>query len=307
MYNLSNPSLSRRVRIVLDNRSRRSYLTQGVRDKLALVTMSTHQLSIAAFGSKQAQARPCDVVRVKIKARSQRELELDLFVVPHICDLLTAQPASTCFKEYSHLSHLNFADDSVDGAPREIDMLIGSDSYWSIVTGEILRGSGGPVAVNTRLGWVPSGPVELAGLTTVNLVFSHTLQVDSTKEDIDATLKAFWELESLGIKSEIDPVQDQHIREIAKVERDLSPTKRNVISLIGRIYDPLGFLTPITISFKIFMQELCKLGPRIGGYSTLEMEGSSGSVESLPSHRATQMLPQESSKRIDPVSIMWLL
>ena len=48
-------------------------------------------------------------------------------------------------------------------------------------------------------------------------------------------------------------------REIAKVARDLSPTKRNVISVIGRFYDPLGFLTPITICFKVFMQELCKL------------------------------------------------
>ena len=38
----------------------------------------------------------------------------------------------------------------------------------------------------------------------------------------------------------------------------LSPTKRNVISLIGRFYDPLGFLSPVTICFKVFMQELCK-------------------------------------------------
>ena len=36
-------------------------------------------------------------------------------------------------------------------------------------------------------------------------------------------------------------------REIAKSARELSPTKRNVISVIGRFYDPLGFLSPITI------------------------------------------------------------
>ena len=71
-------------------------------------------------------------MRVKIKTRSQGELELDFFVVPHICNALTAQPASTFFKEHSHFSHLNFADDSVDGAPREVDMLIGPDSHLSI-------------------------------------------------------------------------------------------------------------------------------------------------------------------------------
>ncbi|MCG8623726.1 MAG: hypothetical protein MJE68_17250, partial [Proteobacteria bacterium] len=38
----------------------------------------------------------------------------------------------------------------------------------------------------------------------------------------------------------------------------ISPTKRVVISLIGRIYDPIGFLSPITVCFKILMQKLCK-------------------------------------------------
>ena len=31
------------------------------------------------------------------------------------------------------------------------------------------------------------------------------------------------------------------------------------MSLIGQIYDPLGFLSPITVAFKIVMQEVCKL------------------------------------------------
>ena len=38
----------------------------------------------------------------------------------------------------------------------------------------------------------------------------------------------------------------------------MEPTKRNVISLIGRFYDPLGFLAPIVVRYKVFMQTLCK-------------------------------------------------
>ena len=38
----------------------------------------------------------------------------------------------------------------------------------------------------------------------------------------------------------------------------LQPTKRNVMSMIGRIYDPLGFLAPVTIKFKILFQQLCQ-------------------------------------------------
>jgi len=31
-----------------------------------------------------------------------------------------------------------------------------------------------------------------------------------------------------------------------------------VVSLIGRFYDPLGFLAPVTIKFKVFFQKLCR-------------------------------------------------
>ena len=38
----------------------------------------------------------------------------------------------------------------------------------------------------------------------------------------------------------------------------LVPTKRRVISLIGSFYDPLGFLSPVIIRFKVLVQELCR-------------------------------------------------
>ena len=46
--------------------------------------------------------------------------------------------------------------------------------------------------------------------------------------------------------------------ELAEQDRRLEPTKRNVISLIGRFYEPLGFLAPIMMRYKVFMQALCK-------------------------------------------------
>ena len=45
---------------------------------------------------------------------------------------------------------------------------------------------------------------------------------------------------------------------IANAAVMLNPTKRNVISLIGQFYDPLGFLPLVTVRLKVFMQELCK-------------------------------------------------
>ena len=44
---------------------------------------------------------------------------------------------------------------------------------------------------------------------------------------------------------------------VAKAADGLEPTKRNVVSVVGRFFDPLGFLSPIVIKFKIFFKELC--------------------------------------------------
>ena len=44
------------------------------------------------------------------------------------------------------------------------------------------------------------------------------------------------------------------IRELANM---WEPTKRNVVSIVGRFYDALGFLSPVIVRFKIFFQQLC--------------------------------------------------
>ena len=48
------------------------------------------------------------------------------------------------------------------------------------------------------------------------------------------------------------------ISELAQVAANLQPTKRNLVSLIGKFYDPLGFLTPVTVRFKILFQKMCR-------------------------------------------------
>ena len=35
-------------------------------------------------------------------------------------------------------------------------------------------------------------------------------------------------------------------------------TKKNIIGIAAKIYDPIGILSPLTICFKMFFQQLCK-------------------------------------------------
>ena len=45
---------------------------------------------------------------------------------------------------------------------------------------------------------------------------------------------------------------------VAEMALTIIPTKRTVISFIGRLYDPIGFMSHVTIRFKVLIQELCK-------------------------------------------------
>ena len=218
VYNPTDHSQRRRIRVVLDSGSQRSYLTERMKQDLRLEAVSTQLLSIATFGSKRAQAKPCDVVTLGILTRSGPDLKVNFFVVPHICDPLSVQPVSTCSEWDISLSNLDFADCCDGTEPLEVDLLIGSDVYWDIVTGEIVRGPDGLVAVNTRLGWVLSGPVQTTDVTSVNLTSSHALRTDDSTEMLDEKLQSFWELESLGIKLREDPVHEQFVEDIRMEE-----------------------------------------------------------------------------------------
>lgn len=91
--------------------------------------------------------------------------------VPLICEPLSGQNVTLASKKYQYLSNLDLADFGQSDSNLNVDILIGADYYWSLVTGRTKRGSG-PTAIETRLGWVLSG--RATGLTlkstSVNLL-----------------------------------------------------------------------------------------------------------------------------------------
>ena len=97
----------------------------------------------------------------------------------------------------------------------EIDVLIGADHYWRIVTETVVRGDSGPTVIETKLGWVLSRPFGGED-TTINVVSScstHALRVD-TCDDVEPGLKCFWELESLGILGKEPSIHEKFVQQI---------------------------------------------------------------------------------------------
>ena len=98
-------------------------------------------------------------------------------------------------------------------------MLIGADYYWSFFTGDIIKGDPyGPVALETNIGWVLSGPnvcSRLTGSCTVNLSSTHVLKIESTQmSDMKDDRQKFHDLETLGIKEYETSVYDKFSNDI---------------------------------------------------------------------------------------------
>ncbi|KRX20057.1 hypothetical protein T07_12726 [Trichinella nelsoni] len=119
-----------------------------------------------------------------------------------------------------------------------VHMLIGVDSYGRFFGEKILRGNPTePVAIERTLGWVVLGPMNPPSTSQYRF---HCAQKE---DDMEYTLKKFWELESIGIQQQEDKttqdaeapgvvrLPDNHAlgeRRLRSVERSLriDPTKQ---------------------------------------------------------------------------------
>lgn len=129
-----------------------------------------------------------DVVRLCVATDQGEDVELSAFVVPIICDPLQSQSIAEATHTYAHLKGLKLADYGSGEDNVEVDILVGSDQYWSLVSGRVVRGEHGPTAVKTKLGWVLSGPIP-EGMQVdrqqSNLVTTHVLK--SVVNPVDVT------------------------------------------------------------------------------------------------------------------------
>ena len=117
--------------------------------------------------------------------------------------------------QYDHLASLKLADETSGIEAATIEILVGSDQYWQLVTGEVMKGESGPTAMNTKLGWVLSGPIERS---TVSREPVTNLAANPLRDGagLDNEIKKFWELEALGIQPEEASVYEEFTNTISR-------------------------------------------------------------------------------------------
>ena len=232
---LSNPNSESDgivVRLIFDDGSQRSYLSQTAREKLNLETCGRAAMLINVFGQTAQQLETRDQVQFTVESlQDDFKITIDSYVVPEICrDRKYKKPDTT----NPYLQNIQLADNGNENEDMVIDLLIGGDHIWKFLLSEEIRGEEngeGPVATNTRVGWVLSGPVKIESkhtLASVNFVATHVLKVDANpinssleqnvpveSFDLKDSVQRLWDIESIGIRDSEESVYDSFIENIS--------------------------------------------------------------------------------------------
>ena len=215
------------ARVLFDSGSQRSYVKSNLKEQLALPTLRKEKLIIKTFGNENEELRECDIVQLCLRPLHDKlSIYLTAYSIQVSCSQICDQPVKFAAEKYEHLQGLQSTDNTVSESDLEITILIGSDQIWNYINGSTIRGQSGPIALESKLGYILSGPVENVPRrindSSVNLEVTHILKAIATVEasdtlcaqTVDSKTKEFFDLETIGIKPNKTSVYDHFLDSI---------------------------------------------------------------------------------------------
>ena len=96
------------IRVLFDNGSQRSYITDSLRSRLQLKSLNTEKLNLNTFGESKFKKQSCDVVNLQLrKLEHDDPITISALTFPVICSPLPAKG----YTSYAHLDGLELADE----------------------------------------------------------------------------------------------------------------------------------------------------------------------------------------------------
>ena len=113
------------------------------------------------------------MVKLTLLGTDGTSIEMQAITFPKICSPVTAR---IDVAQFTKLQDFELADYDPNGSSGKIDVLIGSDYYWDVVSGDVVREGTGPVVIRSIFGWLLSGLIKCRR-NVQNLIISNlTLQ-----------------------------------------------------------------------------------------------------------------------------------
>lgn len=138
----------------------RSYITEAMRNILKLKTLRQERIEIKSFASEQEFIETLDVVTICVQGKSGRNAYIDALVVPFICSSFENPRLKSIKDNFAYLKCLGEPETrKVNDDMFYIDILVGIEYYYSLVTGKTIKTPHDqPVAIERSLVWIVCGP-----------------------------------------------------------------------------------------------------------------------------------------------------
>ncbi|XP_044573414.1 uncharacterized protein LOC123257658 [Drosophila ananassae] len=184
-------------RLLLDTGSELSYISERCIQTLGLARTPSRILVTGISSTKADTTRGCSTISIQSRI-SQDQLVVQSHVLGKITSSLERQTIDASVLLV--FNDLQLADSQFStNAP--IDILLGSEHVWSVITGrKIYDDKGKLIAISSIFGWVITSLLSSRACSATAL---------KTTIDIDAYLRRFWELESIQRKAEVQPEDEE--------------------------------------------------------------------------------------------------
>ena len=192
-----------KVKVIFDSCSDHSYITTAASSK---VNFNSHEvtLDIKGYSGKSEGLKVYNVKHAVIESLTRPNTRrcVNLIETDRICASIRREAIPPNFLECQYLRGLDLAEDYSSSSEDEIDVLIGLDFYWDLVTGISRREKDKPVVMESHLGWMLQ-TTSSSRIPPTHQSQATSLFITATEgREINEQLKKFWEIEEVG-KSEV--------------------------------------------------------------------------------------------------------
>ena len=205
----------KRVRVLLDSASQKTYIRKELIEQLNLKSTGTLGLVHCLFGGIESKEKVHKVFEIDLRniTNPSKLIRVTALDQTTLCSHVPKLKSVECLKEIREKG-VNVLD-----SEDEISIIIGADFIGKILTGTVVHLKCGLVLLETMLGWTVMGAVnkERKGQKVLNMfngnrfwdlegsiVFNNDSEKDSVLNLNNFTLtKALWELEGMGIEEDI--------------------------------------------------------------------------------------------------------
>ena len=186
-----------RVRVLFDAGSHRSFITKNAVQSAGLSVERQEWVEISTFGQGMKDSGLRDVYQIEVfPVPGGQGVKIEVYGVPSIAQIRNEHVEIEKCK-FPYLQGLWFSDVNREMDVLEIDLLIGADFLWCFQKGRTIKGEAGePVAIETNLGWVLSGPLrgsDDGSQVSVNLISHGLSRYDGELED---SIRKLWNYET---------------------------------------------------------------------------------------------------------------